>query len=144
MTGCPSQVGNPAAVRDGSVLFILVLMLTLLIGTFVISLTRLTSGERRNEVHRQQIAVLESAIEAVQRFDSQDQTAIRLPIDEAADHWILVEASEGGSEVQYEATLLRKGTPGPSIVRAIPKTISRTNARNIPPKKARTKAAGDQ
>ena len=119
---------GPRKNRSGSVALMLVLVLALLVGAFASSVSSRVSHERRNELHRRQTKVLQSAISAVARSGASSDSEIRLPLDEAfqqipvqdnaVKRWIIVKAiSQPDEQIQYKATLYRNGQPGLSLFR---------------------------
>lgn len=114
MTVCRCRVRS----RDGAVGLMLVLILTLLVGTFALSVSRRASNERRNEYHHQTIAVLQSAIDAVAETDFGSDAKIRLPLDTVSKRWVIVEAViQPNAKLYYQATLYHNDQSGLSIRR---------------------------
>ncbi len=104
--------------RAGSIGLVLVLMLALLVGTFAVSLARRASNERLHTLHHHSIMALESAIEAVDRSDTDPDQKLRLPLDQSSNRWIMVESVDGpDTKRQYQATLYHNDQPGLSIQR---------------------------
>ena len=114
--GC--RTGARTGARTGSVALMLVLILALLVGTFAVSVARRASNERRNELHHQSIAVLDSAIDAVALSDLESDVDLRLPLDKASGRWVIVKSVIGPDAApQYRATLYHNDQPGISIWR---------------------------
>ncbi|TWT64819.1 hypothetical protein [Allorhodopirellula solitaria] len=105
--------------RRGAVALMLVLVLTLLVGTFAISLTSRANQQRRTERQHQAIAALESAIDAARRADLPGESSIRLPLGSEGDRWIIVETDSSPDEPseRYRATQYHNDRPGLSISR---------------------------
>lgn len=102
--------------RDGSVALMLVLILALLVGTFATAVASLAMKERQNVYHHAGIAVLQSAIHAVDESDVTSDSSIQLPIDDKTEQWVVVEPITQ-PEPQWQATLYRQGQPLLSIRR---------------------------
>lgn len=99
--------------RGGSVALMIVLVLTLLVGTFAASVSSRVTHERRSEQHRQIVAVLQSAIDSVAASQWDGEEEIRLPLDEDSWRWIVVEkVSQAGAAAEYQATLYHQQKPG--------------------------------
>lgn len=105
--------------RTGSVLLMLVFALTILVGTFSLSLSGRAVQQRRAESHHQSMASLESAIDAVDQSSFSDKTKLRLPLDETGGRWIVVEviSQESDPHRRYRATQFKNDHPGLSIER---------------------------
>ncbi|QEF99091.1 hypothetical protein Mal15_31510 [Stieleria maiorica] len=105
--------------RTGMIGWMVVLILTLLVGTFAITVTRRATHERNDQLHRQRIMILESAIDALRQSEMDVGERIRLPLGDAT-RWVVVEAVDGAPiGRQYQATLYRNDRPGVSIRRAV-------------------------
>lgn len=103
-----NQHGKP---RTGSIALMLVLVLTLLAGTFAVSITRSAAAERRAELDRQTIRILQSAIDAVIDANLSSETPIRLDVEEGKGTFILIEPiSDPDTEQNLRATLYRNDT----------------------------------
>lgn len=116
-----SRSKPPRPIRTGSVALVLVLVLTLAVGTFAASVTRLASHERHLQSRQEMIATLEAAIDAVvesELFDDGTETRISLPLDPILGRRIVVQRVNSSSEIQ--ATFFQNATPGLSLRRNIP------------------------
>ncbi len=103
--------------RSGSIALILVLVLTLIVGSFAVSISSRGMHERRGEFQSQSVIVLESAIATVIASELTGDKKIRLPLDEATNRWIIVEISASNDQSQYQATMFHNEKPGLSIRR---------------------------
>jgi len=104
--------------RSGSIALMLVLVLTLLFGTFVVSIVRLAAHQRRAELEHQSVTVLESAIDAAVDFDFTNEIRLQLPINGEQKTWVIVErVSTSDSENKLRATLYRNEKPTLTIDR---------------------------
>lgn len=106
--------------RKGSVALMLILVLTLLVGTFMISATSRISHERQIQWNEGSIATLESALDSVANSGLRDLEEIRLPLDNDSEQWVVVEViSLENKPPFYQATLYRDGEAGLFIRRPI-------------------------
>ncbi|WP_286177358.1 hypothetical protein [Stieleria mannarensis] len=107
------------AARTGMIGWMVVLILALLVGTFAVTVTRRATNERNDQLHRQRVAILESAIDAFRQSEPEDGERVRLPLDDAS-RWVIVESADGTSaKRQYQATMYRNDRPGISIRRPV-------------------------
>ncbi len=124
---CPSQ----ARCRRGAVGMMIVLFLTLLVGTFALTVTRQAYDERRSEHQRRGVAILDSAVKSVHESGPWETGTFDLPVDESANLLIRVEVlgktdpstSSGANSAgatRYRATMIRRDQPGLSILRVHP------------------------
>lgn len=99
--------------RQGSVALMLILVLTLLVGTFTISVTSRMSHERRSQWNHGSVALLESAIDCVVEVGIEEGQEVRLPVDEVSKRWIMVKMIPTDEETLiYQATIYRNGEAG--------------------------------
>ncbi|MCC9655119.1 hypothetical protein [Rhodopirellula halodulae] len=111
---------HTASRREGSSALVMVLMLSLLVGTFALTVTNRAADERRAEWDRQQIAILESAIRSARPFSKDLPSPLRLPVDDEAKVWVEVKViNPGDANDQLQATLFRNEQPGLTIQRPI-------------------------
>ncbi len=115
----PQFIRPAPAKRTGAVALMLVLVLSMLVGTFAIALNSRAAQQRNAEYHEHSIVLLESAIDSVAQANLSEENNVRLPVDEAAGRWIEVELiSEAGDEPsEYRATQYKDDQPGLSIQR---------------------------
>lgn len=107
--------------RTGSVALMLVLVLTLAVGTFAASVARMASQDRNRELHHQSMVDLEAAVQAVVASDllaDDDDSSISLPLDPTAGRRIVVKRIDPSPN--YQATLYQNDQPGLSIRRTFP------------------------
>lgn len=104
--------------RKGSAALMLVLILSLLVGTFAATVVRRAAAERSRDRERRSIALLESGIDAVQGFDLGESDSVELPVDEATGRMIKIQiVNRQDNDVFLRATLIQKGQPGIFIER---------------------------
>lgn len=103
--------------RRGSISMALILVLTLMVGTFVLTTGRIESSQRLMERNHQTIAQLQSAIDAVDVSKIDTDEIIRLPLDGPNETWVYVQRVYQGTTSDWRATLIRRDVPGFSIQR---------------------------
>lgn len=104
--------------RGGSAALMLILILTLLVGSFATTMVQRVSDERRTALQHQSISMLESAIDSAERFELTKDDTIRLPVTEYPERWITIESiTDSDSKTIYLATLSEDAQPGLSIRR---------------------------
>lgn len=115
--GVGATVFSP--MRTGSVSLMLVLVLAMMVGAFAISLSGRAAQQRRAEAEHQSVAMLESAIDTARQAQLAGDTKLRLPLNDAAVEWIIVERSSPQGDVppQYVATRYRNEQPGATLRR---------------------------
>ena len=104
----------------GSVALMLILVLTLLVGTFTASATSRMTHERQIQWHHRSVATLESAVDCAADFGITENKEIRLPIDDKTNQWVIVEVRSAENQTRfYQATLFRDGKAGTFIRRPL-------------------------
>ena len=109
--------------RAGWVALILVLVLSLLVGTFAVTVNRRAAAEQHREYERQKRSVLQAAIDAVAKIELESDAAIKLPLDNDNRRWVIVgpAISETGTK-HLQAVLYQNGQAGLSLARPLGET----------------------
>jgi hypothetical protein len=108
--------------RKGSIAFVLIVVIVLALGTFANAIARRQSYERSAEVQRDQIQILETALNALVGIEVRPDEEIRFPVAPSKDRWVIVTRSDSKEALTLEATLMNGEKRGISIQRDLPTT----------------------